>query len=103
MVLGDPRGRWKTPEEGEKHGCYSIEEWKQENKKAHWKTKDDQGDGMCGWTALLFIIGWLMLDDIQLKNKNPDRWKREGWQKLLDFLKKSAISLRPPFKVHAPT
>lgn len=83
---------------GEKHGCYSMEEWKKENKKAHWKTKDVPGDGMCGWTSLLVIIGWLMLDDIQLKNKKPDRWKPEGWQKLLDFLKEVSNFIRTTLK-----
>ena len=51
VVLGDPTGRWKTPEEGDMHSCYSIQEWKKENKKLHWKTNDVPRDGMCGWTS----------------------------------------------------
>ena len=49
---------------------------------------------MCGWVSILLIIGWLTLDDLELRNKRPYRWAETRWVKLVDFLKEVSIFIR---------
>ena len=94
MTLNDPDGDWKTPDGDAKYGYYDLKEWNKHNKVAMWLNKNIPEDGMCGWVSILFIIGWLTLDDLELRNKRPYRWAEIGWVKLLDFLKEVGIFIK---------
>jgi hypothetical protein len=66
VTLAEPDGLWSQPEGKATHGFYSSVEWKNANKAAKWLTKNVPGDGMCGWVAIMLIIGWLTLNDMVL-------------------------------------
>jgi hypothetical protein len=95
VTLAEPDGMWSQPEGKATHGFYSSVEWKNANKAAKWLTKNVPGDGMCGWVAIMLIIGWLTLNDmVLLRNKQPCGWKPDGWMKVLDFLREVSIFIR---------
>ena len=95
VTLAEPDGMWSQPEGNATHGFYSSSEWKRANKKAQWLTKNVPGDGMCGWGAIMLIIGWLTLNDMVFSSKKePCGWTPDGWMKVLDFLKEVSIFIR---------
>ena len=94
VTLAEPDGMWSQPEGNATHGFYSSVEWKKANMKAKWLTKNVPGDGMCGWGAIMLIIGWLTLNDMVLRNKQPCGWTPDGWMKVLDFLREVSIFIR---------
>ena len=82
VTLAEPDGMWSQPEGNATHGFYSSVEWKKANMKAKWLTKNVPGDGMCGWGAIMLIIGWLTLNDMVFSSKKELSWHRMDLQLL---------------------